>query len=68
MNLKRLWPTEADKDSLDLWLSGVVNDALRDATEAGLSIRMAVGIIDSLADSWASRDLYVEYERRQKGK
>lgn len=37
MNVNRLRPTEGDKKDLALWLSSVVNDAIRDAQEAGLS-------------------------------
>ena len=37
MNINRLRPTGVKKENLDLWLSSVVNDACRDAQEAGLS-------------------------------
>lgn len=36
MNLNRLRPTGVKREDLDVWLSGVVNDAIRDAREAGL--------------------------------
>jgi hypothetical protein len=36
MNMNRLRPPP-DCDDLALWLSGVINDAVRDAREAGLS-------------------------------
>ena len=36
MNLDRLRPTGVKCEDLDVWLSGVVNDAIRDAREAGL--------------------------------
>ncbi len=36
MNLNRLRPTDVKREDLDVWLSGVVNDAIRDAAEAGL--------------------------------
>ena len=38
MNMNRLRPPPGC-DDLALWLSGVINDAIRDAREAGLSQR-----------------------------
>jgi hypothetical protein len=52
VNIDRLRPTEADKDQLDLWLSGVINDALRDAVEAGLPRRQAGRIAVLLGESY----------------
>lgn len=43
MNMDRLRPPPGCRD-LDLWLSGVVNDAIRDAVEAGLRRRDALRI------------------------
>lgn len=43
MNMDRLRPPKGCRD-LDLWLSGVINDAIRDATEAGLACRTALQI------------------------
>lgn len=50
MRIDRLRPTEKDKEDLGLWLSGVVNDALRDAIEAGLNPAEAAGIVTKLAE------------------
>lgn len=36
MNINRLRPTGVKKEDLDIWLSSVVNDACRDAEEAGM--------------------------------
>ena len=36
MNINRLRPTGVKRENLDVWLSSVVNDAIRDAREAGL--------------------------------
>lgn len=36
MNMNRLRPTGVKREDLDVWLSGVINDAIRDAREAGL--------------------------------
>lgn len=36
MNINRLRPTGVKREDLDVWLSSVVNDAIRDAREAGL--------------------------------
>jgi hypothetical protein len=36
MNLNRLRPKGVANEDLDLWLSGVINDACRDAIEAGM--------------------------------
>ncbi|OHD28425.1 MAG: hypothetical protein A2Y38_14015 [Spirochaetes bacterium GWB1_59_5] len=51
MNIDRCRPPKGCKE-LDLWLSGVVNDAIRDATEAGLPVRDAVFLVRKLADLW----------------
>ena len=47
MNINRQRPPKGC--DLGLWLSGVVNDALRDATEAGLTESEAAGIVAQLA-------------------
>ncbi len=36
MNLNRLRPTGVKREDLDVWLSSVIHDAIRDAREAGL--------------------------------
>jgi hypothetical protein len=41
MNINRLRPDNCPKDQLDLWISRVINDALRDVVEAGLSSESA---------------------------
>ena len=43
MNMDRLRPPKDCRD-LDLWLSGVINDAIRDAIEAGCPTRDALRI------------------------
>lgn len=48
MRIDRVRPTEKDKEDLALWLSGVVNDALRDAIEAGLPPEDAESIVTRL--------------------
>ena len=54
MNINRLRPTEVDKDQLDLWLSGVINDALKDANDAGLDPNFAGQIAVKLGLMWIS--------------
>lgn len=39
MNINRLRPTGVQKENLDVWLSSVILDAIRDALEAGMSER-----------------------------
>jgi hypothetical protein len=36
VNINRLRPIGVARENLDLWLSGVIYDAIRDAQEAGL--------------------------------
>ena len=55
MNINRLRPTGVKPENLDLWLSGVVNDAIRDAVEAGLPSKDAVQLIRTLLKMWADR-------------
>jgi hypothetical protein len=50
MNINRLRPKLGE--DLALFLSGVINDAMRDAVEAGLPNHEAVRIAFSLAQSW----------------
>lgn len=49
MNINRLRPTGVKPDDLDLWLSGVVCDAIRDAREAGLPQRSAHDLLVTIA-------------------
>jgi predicted DNA-binding transcriptional regulator YafY len=37
MNINRLRPVGVARENLDVWLSSVILDAMRDATEAGMS-------------------------------
>lgn len=53
MDMNRKRPPKDCKD-IDLWLSGTINDALRDAREAGLNNRNVAIIALSLARSAAS--------------
>lgn len=48
MNIDRLRPPKDCKD-IDLWLSRVVWDAIRDAKEAGMSDASAHGLITIIA-------------------
>jgi hypothetical protein len=48
MNLNRLRPTGV-KD-LELWLSGVIHDAIRDALEAGMSQREAHQLLKTITN------------------
>jgi hypothetical protein len=50
MNVGRLRPKPGE--DLALFLSGVVNDAIRDATEAGLSNTAAIQVVFGLVQSW----------------
>lgn len=50
MHINRLRPKPGE--DLALFLSGVVNDAMRDATEAGLSNTDAICIVFGLVQSW----------------
>jgi len=48
--MNRLRPTNVDKDNLDLWLSGVIHDACRDAIEAGLPERSVHQLLKTITD------------------
>lgn len=50
MNINRLRPEPGD--DLALFLSSVVNDAIRDVTEAGLSNTDAIRVVFGLVQSW----------------
>lgn len=50
MNLNRLRPTGVKREDLDVWLSGVVNDAIRDAREAGLDDATIYHLLKSYAE------------------
>ena len=50
MNLNRSRPPKGlPVDQLDLWLSGVIHDAVRDAVEAGLPRRDAARLVEIIA-------------------
>lgn len=49
MNINRLRPTGVKKENLDMWLSSVIHDAIRDAREAGLSDRSIAHMMHSIA-------------------
>lgn len=51
MNLNRLRPIGIAKENLDLWLSSVINDAVRDAVEAGLPREHAYQILKAIAQT-----------------
>lgn len=55
MNPLRLRPVGVKPENLALWLSGVLNDAIRDASEAGLSQTEIVHILRSLETMWGGR-------------
>lgn len=54
MNLTRQRPPK-DCDDLGAWLAGVVADAFRDATNAGLSEEAAVGLVRTTLDLLATQ-------------
>jgi len=51
VNINRLRPTGVKKENLDLWLSGVIHDAIRDAREAGLDDRSIAHLVRNVARS-----------------
>jgi hypothetical protein len=51
VNINRLRPTGVKPENLDLWLSGVVWDAIRDAREAGLSRQVVADLLQSILTS-----------------
>jgi hypothetical protein len=61
---RRLRPTGIKPENLALWLSGVINDAIRDATEAGLSETDAVLILRSLDKMWGGRYVRNPFEKK----
>jgi len=50
MNLNRLRPTGVKEENLDLWLSSVIHDAIRDAIEAGMSQRAAHDLLTAITN------------------
>jgi hypothetical protein len=50
MNINRLRPKGVKKENLDLWLSSVVNDACRDALEAGMPERDVYNLLVSITN------------------
>lgn len=50
MNLNRLRPTGVKREDLDVWLSSVVHDAIRDALEAGMPEREAHQLLMTITD------------------
>jgi hypothetical protein len=48
MNLNRLRPLNVEKDNLDLWLSSVIHDAVRDALEAGISAQQVYDLLKTI--------------------
>lgn len=51
MNMNRLRPTGVKREDLDVWLSGVINDAIRDASEAGLDDTTIYFLLKNYAES-----------------
>lgn len=51
MNINRLRPTGVKRENLDIWLSSVIHDAIRDAKEAGLNDQEAAMLLRSIAAS-----------------
>lgn len=57
MNINRLRPDGVKPENLDLWLSGVIWDAIRDARKAGLDVRFIAHLLVSIlasvgGDAW----------------
>ena len=64
MNINRLRPTGVKPENLDLWLSSVINDAIRDAVEAGLSEAHAIHLLRSLIKMWGGAYVIEEDKER----
>jgi hypothetical protein len=54
MRIDRLRPKPGE--DLAMFLSGVVHDAMKDATEAGMPLREAVQLLRLITDEWDRRD------------
>lgn len=50
MNINRLRPVGVKKENLDVWLSSVVHDAIRDALEAGMPASEAHQLLKTITD------------------
>lgn len=48
MNINRLRPIGVKRENLDLWLSSVINDAIRDALEAGMPSRNVYDLLRAI--------------------
>lgn len=48
--MNRLRPESVKRENLDLWLSGVIHDAIRDAQEAGLSATETHQLLKTITD------------------
>ena len=57
MNMNRLRPTGVAPENLDLWLSGVIHDAVRDALEAGLTEREVHQLLKTITDMFRPVDV-----------
>ena len=53
MNINRLRPVGVKRDDLDIWLSSVVWDAIRDAREAGMDDRHVADLMAVIAKTAA---------------
>lgn len=51
MNINRLRPTGVKSENLDVWLSSVIHDAIRDAREAGMPQREIATLLGIIAKS-----------------
>lgn len=51
MNMNRLRPTGVKRENLDVWLSGVIHDAIRDASEAGLDAATLYHLLKNITDT-----------------
>lgn len=50
MNINRLRPTGVKRENLDVWLSSVVHDAIRDAEEAGMPPAEIYQLLQTVTD------------------
>lgn len=50
MNLNRLRPTGVKREDLDVWLSGIIHDAIRDAEEAGMPARDIYQLLQTITN------------------
>ncbi len=68
MNINRLRPTGVARENLDLWLSGVIQDAIRDAQEAGMpqsEVYSLLKTITAQAHPYGSKEGFREQDKNK---